>query len=240
MLHLKRYMNVIMCISAIFLLSGCMYPQERLQENQVPNQMYLEMTQKAIDQFRADESLLPLVTKTVDTNIFEKYEIDFTRLVPKYLPDVPANAFEKGGIFKYVLIDVETKPIVKLIHLGIVSKVSDVQQAVYRFKEARGMLPVGKVLENGYFAINYNQLSMKDQSVESVYQNQLLPLVMNKNGEVGIDYSSDLAIFMRNSKKPLPTNIDPRYELARNSVFVPFKSFPYSIENGEPHLMKIN
>jgi len=240
MLRTKQLVNAVLFILTTVLFTGCMYPQERRLQNQVPSEFYIEMTQKAIDQYREQEGVLPIVTRPIDTNVFEKYEIDFQKLIPRYLPDVPANAFEKGGLYKYVLIDVETKPAVKLVHLGIVSKVADVQQAVNRFKHERGMLPVDRPLGNGYFAINYKQISMKDQTVESVYQNQFLPLIMNKKGEVGIDYASDLATYIRSAKKPLPQDIDPRYELARNALFVPVKSFPYTLENGEPQLLKID
>lgn len=234
----KHAITGLVFIFLVLLLAGCMYPQERRLENQVPSQVYLEMTQKAVDLFREKETVLPLVTRPMDTQIFEKYEIDFQKLIPRYLPDAPGNSFEKGGIFKYVLIDVETKPTVKLAHLGAVSTVANVQQAVNRFRAENGYLPVGKEVGYGYFSINYKQIGMKEQTVESVYSPQLIPLILNKKGEVGIDYTSDIATFVR-QKKTLPQNVDPRYELARNSLFVPVKSFPYTWSNGQPHLMEV-
>lgn len=237
---MRKYQGLLILLLLLSgLLSGCLYPQERKLENQVPSGFYLEATQKAIDQYRADTDILPLVTKPLDTPIFEKYEIDFPRLMPKYLPDAPANSFEKGGVYKYVLIDVESKPTVKLIHLGVVSKVADAQQAVNRYMQSRGELPKAKDLGNGYYTIDFGRVALKEIQVEGITGNQLLPLVMNKSGEVGIDYASDIAIILRNSKIKVPKNTDPRYVAARESMFVPVKSFPYQLVNGEPSLLPV-
>lgn len=235
----KHQILLVLFFMLSLLLSGCLYPQERKMENQVPSSFYLESTQKAIDQYKADTDVLPLVNKPLDTPIFEKYEIEFRRLMPKYLPDAPANSFEKGGVYKYVLIDVETKPTVKLIHLGTVSKVADVQQAVDRYRQTWNALPIAKDLGNGYYTIDFGRIAMKDIQVEGMTGSQLLPLLMNGKGEVGIDYASDLALILRNSKLQVPKNTDPRYVAVRESMFVPIKSFPYQIVNGEPALLPV-
>jgi len=199
------------------LLSGCLYPDERRAENQIPSEMLLEMTQKGIEQYRQDTSVLPIVTKDWNTPIFEKYEIDFSKLVPKYLPDVPGNAFEKGGLFKYVLIDVETRPAVRLAHLGLVSKVADVQHAVDRYRLNHGNeLPIKEELGNGYFSIDFAKIGIKETGVPGLMGNYLLPLLMNGKGEVGIDYAMDIAAVLRESKAEVPENTDPRYVMARN------------------------
>ncbi|MBY0084416.1 MULTISPECIES: hypothetical protein [Brevibacillus] len=222
------------------LLSGCLYPDERRAENQIPSTFFVEATQKAIEQFQKDTAVLPIVTKSLDTPIFEKYEIDFRKMIPKYMPDVPGNAFEKGGVYKYVLIDVETKPTVKLIHLTAVSTVADVQSEVDRYKGHFEKLPVLADLGNGYYSIDHERLGLKAWQVPSTMGTYLLPLVMNAEGQVGIDYASDIAQLLRDTKVTVPEKTDPRYVLARNSMFVPAKSFPYEMVNGEPQLLKLN
>ncbi|WP_400163797.1 hypothetical protein ACAF76_012060 [Brevibacillus sp. TJ4] len=223
------------------LLSGCLYPAERRAENQVPSEMLLDMTQKGIEQYRADTSVLPIVTKELNTPIFEKYEIDFTKMVPKYLPDVPGNAFEKGGVFKYVLIDVETNPTVRLIHLGAVSTVADVQLAVDRYRYNNdNKLPIKEDLGEGYFSIDFAKIGMKETQVPGTAGNYLLPLIMNSKGVVGIDYAMDIATVLRESEATVPDRTDPRYVMARESTFVPAKSFPYKMEDGQPKLLKLN
>lgn len=205
-------------------------------ENQVPSTVYLEMTQKAIEQFQAEQGVLPILTKQYDTPIFEKYEIDFKRLMPKYLPDYPGNSFEKGGIYKYVLIDVETKPTVRLLHLGVVSQVANVQLAVNNYHRNYGKWPFGQELAGGYHTIDFDQLNMKEQQVESLVSNQLLPFVINEQGMVGIDYAADIAAIIRSTKSVVTEGTDPRHILARESMFVPVKSFPYTMKGDEPVL----
>ncbi|WP_134683323.1 hypothetical protein [Brevibacillus migulae] len=232
------FIGIVAVVSS--LLAGCLYPEERLAQNQVPSTFYLEATQKAIDQYHTDTGVLPIVTKPLDTPIFEKYEVDFRMLMPKYVPDVPANAFEKGGVYKYVLVDVETKPLVRLANLAAVSKVADVQTAVNRYVSHYGKLPVEKEIGNGYFTISGKAIGMQDVQVNSSITNQWLPLIMNERGEVGIDYAADIATTLRNNPKlQVPPQTDPRYVLARESMFVPIKSFPYELVNGEPRLLPL-
>ncbi|AWX55903.1 hypothetical protein AB432_012990 [Brevibacillus brevis] len=236
----KSFKLVISLTILSSLLSGCLYPDERRAENQIPSTFFVEATQKAIEQFQKDTAVLPIVTKTLDTPIFEKYEIDFRKMIPKYMPDVPGNAFEKGGVYKYVLIDVDTKPTVKLIHLTAVSTVADVQSEVDRYKGHFEKLPVLADLGNGYYSIDHERLGLKAWQVPSTMGTYLLPLVMNAEGQVGIDYASDIAQLLRDTKVTVPEKTDPRYVLARNSMFVPAKSFPYEMVDGEPKLLKLN
>lgn len=236
--NMRHFIASLILLSAV--LSGCLYPDERRAENQVPSDMLLEMTQKGIDQFKQDTSVLPIVTKDLNTPIFEKYEIDFSKMVPKYLPDVPGNAFEKGGVFKYVLIDVETNPTVRLIHLGTVSTVADVQLAVDRYRfHHDGKLPIKDDLGDGYFSIDFGKIGMKETQVPGTAGSYLLPLIMNGKGEVGIDYALDIATVLRESQAAVPERTDPRYVMARESRFVPAKSFPYTMVDGQPKLLKL-
>jgi len=236
----RKMFNLVVSISVLtVILSGCMYPDERKAENQVPSTFFLDATQKAIEQFQKDTQVLPIVTKPLDTPIFEKYEIEFRKMIPKYMPDVPGNAFEKGGVFKYVLIDVETKPTAKLIHLGAVSTVADVQSAVDRYRNYFNKLPIQADLGNGYYTIDHAEIGAKVWQVQSTMGNYLLPLVMNAQGQVGIDYGADIATMLRETKVTVPPNTDPRYVLARESMFVPAKSFPYELIDGEPKLLKL-
>ncbi len=238
-MKMKRIAALSLFIIVTVFLSGCMYPKERRLENQVPSSFYLEATQKAVEQFQRDTGVLPIETKPADTPVFEKYEINFGRLIPRYLPDAPANAFEKGGIYMYTLLDVETKPTVRLIHLGTVSKVADVQQAVNHYYFQKGQLPIKDKLDSGYYTIDYNLLHMKEPEIASLISNQLLSLIMNKKGEVGVDYGPDIAALLRSTKAKVPPNTDPRYVMARESLYVPIKSFPYTMKNGDPHLLEM-
>src|SRR5690554_5013672 len=110
--QIKFYFTLLLVIAV---LSGCMYPEENLAQNQIPYEEQVSSVQNAVLKFQEDNNgILPIKTKDAETPIYQKYLIDFNRIVPRYLPEVPGNAFEAGGIFQYVLIDVETDPTVKL------------------------------------------------------------------------------------------------------------------------------
>ncbi|WP_232696310.1 hypothetical protein [Brevibacillus daliensis] len=220
------------------IVSGCLYPQNQRVENQVPIPVYLEQTQKAMEEFQKTEGGLPIYTTAASTPYFEKYEIDFKRLIPRYLPDIPGNAFEKGGPYKYVIIDVEDNPKVRLIDLREVSKVTQVQHKIIYYVTANNKLPIDQDLGNSYYSINYTAIGATEPQIESPFSDQLLPLIMNKEGQVGINYASDIASMMREQKITVPKDTDPRYAVARESFFVPFKSFPYKLVNNEPELLK--
>lgn len=234
----RRYTLAWLVLLLTAFLGGCLYPEERRAENQVPSTVYLEMVQKAVEQFQADQGVLPIVTKPFDTPIYEKYEIDFKRLMPRYLPDYPGNSFEKGGVYKYVLIDVENNPTVRLIHLGIVSQVADVQQAVNRYFQYYGQWPFGEEVAGGYYRIDFDKLNTAPKQVQSLVSNQLLPFVINEQGVVAIDYAADIATMLRSVQTDVPAHGDPRHILARESLYVPVKSFPYALQEGEPVLVQ--
>lgn len=82
----------------LILLTGCLYPENRKAENRVPYKEQLQSVQTAIEDFqKATNGLLPIETKEGDTPIYQKYVIDFKRLSPRYLHDVPSTSFEGGA-----------------------------------------------------------------------------------------------------------------------------------------------
>lgn len=103
-------------LSAV-LLSGCLYPKELRKENQMASGEYVMVVQNAIDQYKAKTGVLPIKNSTENTPIYEKYPVDFRKLQGPYLSSIPVNAFENGGTAAYVLVDVETKPAVKMMDI---------------------------------------------------------------------------------------------------------------------------
>ena len=68
--------------------------------------------QTAINQFQEDnDGILPIKNSDETTPIYQKYVIDFKRIVPEYMAEPPSNAFESGGVFQYVIV------ILKMIQL---------------------------------------------------------------------------------------------------------------------------
>ena len=82
--------------------------------------------QKAVDAYQQNSGgLLPIKTRDLETDIYIKYPIEFSKVVPAYTEKMPSNAYETGGIYQYVLIDVETNPTVKLVDLRSAEHIRD-------------------------------------------------------------------------------------------------------------------
>ena len=76
----------------------------------IPYADQIEVIQKAVDAYQENSGgMLPIKTRDEATDIYIKYPIEFSQIVPAYTEKIPSNAFEKGGIFQYVLMDVEDK-----------------------------------------------------------------------------------------------------------------------------------
>ena len=82
--------------------SGCMFPQEELAKNKIPNEAQLDMVQEAVMQYQEEtDGLLPIKTKPSDAPIYEKYLIDFTMLKERQLiTETPGTAYENGGAYQ--------------------------------------------------------------------------------------------------------------------------------------------
>ena len=149
--------RIVGALILIMLLSGCLYPQNKLEKNQSPNETQLELVQSAVDQYReAQQGLVPIKTKGSDTPIFQKYLIDFTILKENNLIDqIPGNAYENGGVYQYTLLTPDDNPRVKLIDLRITEEIRriNVQLDIYRNKHLYP--PFGKEVADGVFTIDH-------------------------------------------------------------------------------------
>jgi hypothetical protein len=218
-----------MMLLAIVVLTGCMYPDDLKAENNIPAQDQIESVQRAIEQFQQDTGVLPIKNSDVDTDLYIKYKIDFEQLVPKYLSYIPANAYEKGGLFQFVIWDAETNPTVKLIDLRTPDKIRDVK--------ARMMLkeypPYGEEVATGVYTIDYKSLGYENPLVvESPFTTNQLPLVVTPKGEVYVDYTADIQqLFM--TFKDVEKGEDLRNQLAQNYPVLPAYSLAYTIDEND-------
>lgn len=233
--------SVLLSLLAI-ITSGCMYPNERKMENQLPIFQQVSSVQQAIEQYQADTGVLPILTKEANTPIYEKYVIDFTKLMPKYIPYIPGGAFEQGGIYIFVLTNVEVKPTVRLLDLKMVEQLGEIQSRVSYYFEKKKSLPVAGVVKPGYFQISLKDIGVsKDKAtIESPVTGKQLPVIMTSSGEVGIDYLADLETIMKGNSIAYDPNKDIRDVIPENSIYVPVKSFPYEMENGKLTLASKN
>jgi hypothetical protein len=216
------------------LLSGCMYPNKELTKNKIPYKDQIQAVQTAVDSFRNDNGgILPIKTKEAKTPIYQKYPIDFKKITPKYLSEPPGNAYENGGLFQYVLIDVETKPTVKLLDLNITEAIRDINLRI----KAQKYPPFKKQLAKNIYTIDFKKLGYKIPPYAlSPFTNKNLPFVITGNAEVYVDYSSDLFQTLKEGNFKVNPGEDIRHILVKDSMFVPAYSLPYTVdsENMEP------
>lgn len=230
----------VICTLLIFttlMLSGCMYPSEKLAENQIPYTDQIQAVQQAVNTFKEDNGgILPIKTRDAVTPIYQKYPIDFKKIAPKYIAEPPGNAFESGGIFQYVLVDVETNPTVKLLDLRMVDTIRDIKLRI----KSNGYPPYKDKLADNVYTIDFNELGYKQEPyVVSPYSNQNLPFVVTTDAEVYVDYRQDLYQQLKKAEKPVKPGEDIRNILVEDSMFVPAYSLPYTIdENNEPVFLK--
>ncbi|CAH2715732.1 hypothetical protein BACCIP111895_02916 [Neobacillus rhizosphaerae] len=223
--------NLLSCffVLAVLLLSGCMYPEEELAKNQIPYKDQIQAVQTAVDDFQKDNGgILPIKTKEANTPIYQKYPIEFKRITPKYMAEPPGNAFESGGIFQYVLVDVETHPTVKLFDLRMTETIRDIKLRI----KTKGYPPYKAQLAKNVFSLDFKQLGYeKPPFVISPFSNQNLSLVITGDAEVYVDYRPDLYQSLKKSDKQFKPGEDIRPILLNDSMFVPAYSLPYTIDS---------
>lgn len=221
------------------LLSGCMYPQDEMESKQRPYEDQLETVQKAVDTYREQsQGLLPIKTRDMDIDQYIKYPIDFTKIVPSLTEKIPSNAYEQGGIYQYVLMDVEENPTVKLVDLRVAERI---RELILR-KTVNGVLPFKDPVQEGanVYEVDFEKMGLKEPlTVESPYSDAHLPLVVGGDGNFYIDYSIDLNRIMEKEKPDVKQGEDIRYLLSDKHPILPAYSLPYTVnENNEPIFMK--
>lgn len=230
---MKKYWGFLLfMLVAALALTGCAYPEESRAENQVPDVDQLASVQRAVEEFQAETGVLPIKDSELHTDIFIKYKIDFEKLVPKYMAAPPANAYEKGGLFQYVLWNVEQDPTVKLVDLRIPERMREVNM---RFMATAYPQYKDKIVEHIY-TINFENIGYDEEiTIQSPYTTNLLPIIVTAEGDLYVDYSMDLYQIMQDKGIIATPGEDIRVLLAEAYPVVPAYSLPYTVdENNEP------
>lgn len=223
------------------LLSGCMYPQSERSENQIPNEEQLAIVQQAVETYREEEGgLVPIQTKNSDTHIFEKYLIDFKQMLEKgYLSEIPGNSFEQGGIYQYTIIDPEEDLLVRLIDLQTTEKIRSVNVRLDVYRQEHTYPAYGEKITDQLYTVDYEKLGLdKEPTVKSPFSQADLPIIMDLNGNLYIDYSYDLNQALEENDNDYKEGDDIRYLLVENSPFVPAYSQPYTVKDGQAVFME--
>jgi hypothetical protein len=205
-----------------------MYPKEKLTQNQIPYKDQIVSVQSAVNQFReANDGILPIKTKEAKTPIYQKYPIEFKAIVPQYLAEIPGNAYESGGIFQYVLVDVENNPTVKLLDLRMAETIREIKMRI----QANGFPPYKEKIADNVYSIDFLKLGYKQEQVAiSPYSQKNLPFVVDGNGEIYVDYRIDLYTILQKTDVPLNQGDDIRELLLKDTMFVPAYSLPYTLD----------
>jgi hypothetical protein len=152
-----KWLKLLILSLLMIVLSGCLYPSSQLKKNQVPNQVQLDSVQNAVEQFQKDSGgLLPIKTKPQETPIFQKYQLDFSKLKERGLiGELPGTSFENGGHYQYVIIHPETNPTVKVLDLRTTEELRSLQIKVKFYQDSNRYPPLGDQIARGVYALDY-------------------------------------------------------------------------------------
>ncbi|WP_146241125.1 hypothetical protein [Paenibacillus sambharensis] len=217
-------------------LSGCLYPKDRMGQNERPSKESVRLIQDAVDQYFASKGLLPIKNSGEDTPIYEKFVIDIAKLERMgYINDIPAAAFENGGSYYFLLQNEEVDPVVKLMSITVYQQINDLQAKVDAYREANGgQLPAGGEAYPSFYHIDFDKLTGSKPVIRSVYSNQTMNLIIHENGTVYADYGADIRKAVELSGTDPDPETDLRELLVSQSDFVPVKSAAYYWVDGDP------
>lgn len=227
---MKKELSVLLLFTwIIILLSGCMYPEEEKVQNNTPYEDQVQSVQTAVNQFQKDNGgILPIKNSDETTPVFQKYMIDFKRIIPEYLAEPPSNAFESGGVFQYVIVLKDKVPIVKIFDLRVAETLSELN---FRVK-AQGYPPFKEKIASDVYTLDYKELGYEEEPfVVSPFTNRNLPLVINGNAEIFVDYRIDLFEALKKEEaNDYQKGEDITELLLNDSLFVPVYSLPYTTD----------
>lgn len=233
-----RKLRLLLMTALVLLLSACMSPVDKDGSGSIPYDDQIDIVQRAIDSYQEKSGgLLPIKTRELETDIYIKYPIEFSKIVPEFTEKIPSNAYEKGGIFQYVLMDVETDPKVKLVDLRVAERIRDLN---LRKNVTGGKIPFKDAVGEGAYTVDFKAMGFdKPLTVPSPYSDIHLPLIVGGNGLFYVDYSIDLNKILQEEKPAVKQGDDIRYLLSERSHIIPAYSLPYTVnEDNEPIFLK--
>ncbi|SDE15805.1 hypothetical protein SAMN04488126_10483 [Bhargavaea beijingensis] len=219
---------MILLMVTVLALSGCMYPDSERSGSTIPYEEQLRAVQSAVEQYQENSGgLLPIKTRDQDVDAFIKYPIDFSKIVPAHLEKIPSNAYETGGIYQYVIIDVEENPTVKLVDLNGPERIRELNLR----KSVNGHVPIEEMLTKDVFLPNFSAMGLKEApTVKSPYSDRELPIILSSDGNFYIDYTADLHDAVADKKADVESGEDIRHILYDENPILPAYSLPYTVD----------
>ncbi|WP_373229734.1 hypothetical protein [Cohnella sp.] len=233
---LSRVASLFLMTITMISLTGCLYPDDQTPGSQVSARESVLTVQDAVDRYWEQQGLLPIQNAEENVPLYEKYKVDFGKLKRmSFISQIPSAAFENGGSYQFLIIDEETKPIVKLLDLVVFQAIAGVQKKVDQYRsEHLNENPSGDEIYPGFSTVDFGKLGASEPDIISVYSKHSLNLLINNQGQVLVDYGIDIAAAVKKSEIQPQQGEDLRRVLIEASYFVPVRSPVYHWVNGEP------
>lgn len=185
----KTLLSIIFLI--VILQYGCMYPQSEKMKNAPPHEDQIKTVQQGIDKYQKDQGgMLPIHERDNDTQDYLQHPIDFNKMLPKYLNEIPQNSYEKGGYYQYIIMDVDEDPTVYVADLRISEVLKDLR---IKLTASDQPLSLGKKVGANLYEIDYEAYGIDEPPmVDSPYSDEKLPVYMNGGNDFIVDYRIDL------------------------------------------------
>lgn len=241
--RLRRFQLAVCLTGIAILLAGCMYPASERADRAGSVRDAVRNVSGAVQDYQAETNLLPMQNSDESVPKYEKFRVDFGKLQRLgYISDLPAAAFEKGGRYYFLIQDELNDPVIKLMDIVVYQQMNDVQSWVDNYViSTDGKLPAESDAYPGFYRIDYKALSKKEPAITSMFSGQILSTMMDEDGEVFVDYGIDIARALervRSGQEDAELPEDLRELLTQQSDFVPVKSAPYQLADGDPQAVR--
>jgi hypothetical protein len=235
-----RFMRLGLLFVVMSSLTGCLYPDDQSPGGHGSARESVIMVQDAVDRYQQETGLLPIQNAKENTPVYEKYKVDFGKLKRmNYISHIPSAAFENGGVYQFLIIDEETKPLVKLLDVAVFQSIVNVQKNVDQYRSSHAdNNPSGDEVYPGFRIIDFSKLVIDSPDIISVFSNQSLNLLVSEHGVVVIDYGIDIATAIKKSGAEPKPDEDLRRALIEASYYVPVRSPVYHWVAGEPQAVQ--
>src|SRR5690554_2272239 len=161
---MKRSLITAFLIWMLVVLSGCMYPKDQLQQNQFSTGEYIILVQNAVETYKQRTGILPIKNSSEETPVYEKYLIDFKKLLDRnVISSIPADAYEAGGTNYYVIVDPEGEMKIKLMDLIAAETISDIQRSIESYVAAGNTMPLGELVKPSFYQVDFKRLGMNQE-----------------------------------------------------------------------------
>ncbi|PTM58671.1 hypothetical protein [Desmospora activa] len=235
---MTRIKVAMVAVIVSLLVAGCnVRTQEFNQRVMQDLPLEVQQVQTALDQYMEQTPVLP-IKSTQGHSFYEKYVLDLKQL-DAFLGSRPANSFEKGGSFVFVVANPgEGKNYqVRVLDLRVTEELRDLNRRVDHYQRSNGEWPQGEREGEEFYRLDYKKLGIDPVTIPSPYSGQgSLSVLINADGELFLDYRAEVMQLLEKEDKDTEKKADLRERLWEDSVYVPAYSPLMEEKDGEPIL----